>query len=443
MKKPILLLLGLGLSFLSVVAQDITVFNFEDVQPTISGYAGEGFASAANPTKDAVNGSDNAGMYTHKAQWNDVSITTNIDTRIYSSYEFKCYSPVSITGKVTVACFSATGVQLDWYDQAITTAGAWFKFTRNVAFGQQKIARIIVSFNRNSTYTGTQNDNTVYFDDLIFKKSLVTDLTLYNESFAGGFQTYEGTKTVAPSTRNGKWLGGVNATTPGDATITLIQSYSLNSRSSELLLAPSAAATSPGPVVTFSGVDLTGFDNLKLQIAANWPNVTAEATDFNNAGLAAALKTPKLEMQSGSGSWVSIPLTALKAEGWSNDIQNFDLSTYALGSNVSTLNYRLTSAPNLSTVFYNMKITGRIPTGPTTEVANVQSLKNTFYPNPAKDFISVNSEVSQVKIFDLQGHVVINVSNPTRIDISKLQPGIYVLNANTKSEVINSKLVIR
>jgi hypothetical protein len=445
MKKPILLLLGLGLSFLSVVAQDITVFNFEDVQPAISGTPSEGFVSAVNPTKDAVNGSNNAGMYTHKAQWNDVSISIpNIDTRLYPSYEIKCYSPSSITKQVYVACFSATGAQLDWYQQSITTAGAWIKFTRNVSFGQQKIARIIVSFDRNNAYTGTTLENTVYFDDLIFKKTAVTDLTLYNENFSGGFATWEGTKTaVIPSSRNGKWFGGVNAVTPSDAPFTIINSYSLNGRSCELLLAPSATATSPGPVVTFSGVDLSGFDNLKLNIAANWPNVTAEATDFNNAGLDPALKTPKLEMQSGTGTWVTIPLTALKAEGWSNDIQTFNLSTYALGSNVTTLNYRLTSAPNLTTVFYNMTITGRIPTGISTEVANVQSLKNIFYPNPAKDFISVNSGVCQVKIFDLQGHEVLNVLNPTKIDVSKLQPGIYVLNANTKSEVINSKLVIR
>ena len=52
-------------------------------------------------------------------------------------------------------------------------------------------------------------------------------------------------------------------------------------------------------------------------------------------------------------------------------------------------------------------------------------------------------EISQVKIFDLQGHEVLNVRNPTSIDVSKLQPGIYVLNANTMFEVINSKLVIK
>jgi hypothetical protein len=362
MKKIITLIIGVLFSLIYCTAQDYTVFNFENVQPAIMPTPADGFALAANPTKDAVNGSNNAGIYTHTGQWRDVSISTpNIDTRLYSSYEVKCYSPSSTTGQVYVACFGPTGTQLDWFQQNITTAGTWIKFTRNVSF-TQKIARVMVSFNRNNAYAGTALDNTVYFDDLIFKKIAGgPDYTLYNEDFAGGYATWQGTQTVTPSSQNGKWLGKVNATTPGDATITLLKSWSLNSRQAELLLAPSAAATAPGPVVTFSGVDLAGFRNLKLNIAANWPNVTAEATDFNNAGLAAALKTPKLEMQSGSGSWVSIPLTALKAEGWSNDIQTFNLSTYALGSGVSTLNFRLTSAPNLTTVFYNMTITGQVP----------------------------------------------------------------------------------
>lgn len=440
MKKPILLLLGLCLSILFSNAQDYTVFNFEDVQPANVGSWSDTFASAANPTKDAVNGSNNAGLYTHKSAWSDVSINTpNLDTRLYTSYEIKYYSPVATSGAVSIACFSTDGTQLDWVEPQVTAAGVWVKFTRTIAF-TKKISRVMVAFKRSSGAAGNDNDK-VYFDDFIFKKLAGPDYTLYNENFRAGYPWYDGTAVVAPSTRNGKWSGGVNATTPSDAAITLVKNWNID-RERELLLAPSAAITSAGPVVTFSGVDVAGFDNLKFQVGAAWPNVTAESADFNNAGLDVALKTPKLELQSGAGSWVSIPLVPLVVEPATASVQTFDLSNYTLGSNVTTMNIRLTSAPNLTTVFYNMMITGRIPSGITTDISTNQLQKISFYPNPAKDFIVFNSKINQVRIFDLQGHEVLNVFNLNKIDIRNLKSGIYIISAKAITGVVNSKLII-
>jgi len=440
MKKPILLILGLFLSFLSVVAQDYTVFSFDNVQPANVGSWSDTFVSAPNPTKDAVNGTDNAGLYTHKSAWSDVSInTTSIDTRIYTSYEIKYYSPYATSGAVSIACFNGN-TQLDWFEPQVTAAGVWVKVTRPIAFGQ-KITRVMIAFRRSSGADPIANNNLIYFDDFVFKKSAGPDYTLYNENFRAGYPWYDGTQTIAPSTRNGRWSGGINATTPSDASITLVKNWDVD-RERELLLAPSAAVTSSGPVVSFSGVDLAGFDNLEFQIGAAWPNVAAQSADFNNVSLDAALKTPKVELQTGTGSWVSIPLIPLVAEVRASSVQTFDLSTYALGSNVTTMNIRLTSAPNLTTVFYDMKITGRIPTGPTTDIVSEKVQKINFYPNPAKDFISFNSKINQVTIYDLQGHEVLNVLNPTKIDVRNLKSGIYILNAKASNEVFNSKLII-
>lgn len=415
MKKSITTIIGIYLGLFYCSAQDYTVFNFENVQPANVGSWSDTFVSSANPTKDAVNGSNNAGLYTHKSAWSDVSINTpNLDTRIFGSYEIKYYSPLATSGAISIACFSADGTQLDWVEPQVTAAGVWVKYTRTVSFAK-RISRVMVAFKRSSGAAGNDNDK-VYFDDFIFNKTGVgPDYTIYNENFAGGYATWQGTQTVTPSSQNGRWLGKVNASTTGDASIVLYKNYSIE-RQSELLLAPSAAATSPGPVVTFSGVDLAGYNNLKLQIGADWAAgmSATEVADFNNSGLAASLKTPKLELQSGSGSWVSIPLLPLRSEGWNSLIQTFDLSTYGLGSGVSTLNFRLTSAPNLTTVFYGMKITGRIPT--ITWNQDLTVLKTTDSPLALTATSTINSASSPAGTditYTSSNNAVVSVSGST------------------------------
>jgi hypothetical protein len=69
----------------------------------------------------------------------------------------------------------------------------------------------------------------------------------------------------------------------------------------------------------------------------------------------------------------------------------------------------------------------------------------TIYPNPAKNFIQINTDVSEINaasIFTLEGKQVLTVTNTNQIDISNLTSGIYLVKIKgEKSETIK-KLVI-
>ena len=63
-------------------------------------------------------------------------------------------------------------------------------------------------------------------------------------------------------------------------------------------------------------------------------------------------------------------------------------------------------------------------------IAENVKTKITVYPNPANDFIAVDSdvEITKFKIFDLNGRTV-NTGSPlnNRIDVNTLQRGIYLV----------------
>ncbi|MFC0877829.1 M4 family metallopeptidase [Saccharicrinis sp. FJH2] len=65
-----------------------------------------------------------------------------------------------------------------------------------------------------------------------------------------------------------------------------------------------------------------------------------------------------------------------------------------------------------------------------------------FYPNPAKDKLFINTDKSyQMKIFDTSGKLVLEASNRKDIDINTLNSGIYILKINIEETVLTEKLV--
>ena len=69
-----------------------------------------------------------------------------------------------------------------------------------------------------------------------------------------------------------------------------------------------------------------------------------------------------------------------------------------------------------------------------------------IYPNPAKDFIilkNINSKniIKQVRIFNLNGQLVCHKKMKTKIDISQLPKGVYILRIGLKEEEIHYKLI--
>ncbi len=81
-------------------------------------------------------------------------------------------------------------------------------------------------------------------------------------------------------------------------------------------------------------------------------------------------------------------------------------------------------------------------TGVTTNKATEFSL----YPNPARDFINIESPktISSVAVMDITGKVVINVNNlkNNRINVSDLMPGVYMVSVKDNNDNVSTQRLI-
>lgn len=66
-----------------------------------------------------------------------------------------------------------------------------------------------------------------------------------------------------------------------------------------------------------------------------------------------------------------------------------------------------------------------------------------LFPNPAKENITFSEEISNIKITDLSGKIIKQISNSEKsINVSKLVKGTYIITATSKSgELINKKFI--
>jgi len=412
MKKITTFLFGLFCMLSVANAQNITVFDFDGVTPTFTG--SDPVVTIANPKTDGINASANVGQLTHTGQYNDASITVDIDPRVYNSIEMMVYSPFSTTGKVQIACFDADGNQLDWFESpAITTSGVWTKVTRNISF-TKKIARVMVGFNRNDAPSATANDNIVYYDNLVFKKNTSSFLTIYNETFFASWSQY-GNWAGAPSTQVGKWFGGVDLQTTGDATINLEQWWGDNGHILKI--------TSTNAAVIIPDINVAGFDSLKLS--------------YDTHDEAAK---PIIDVKVGSGDWVSI---ATSSQSWSWTWKTFVLflkdATGNSISNVSKISLRFSQPASDGLIYDNVKISGKVHN----ILSSLSSeLKNVFsvYPNPATNYI-LTKNAQKVTILDLNGRIVKEALNSEKVDVSSLSQGTYIVKAQIGNATKIGKLI--
>ena len=66
------------------------------------------------------------------------------------------------------------------------------------------------------------------------------------------------------------------------------------------------------------------------------------------------------------------------------------------------------------------------------------------YPNPAKDFISIENRITPaiINIYDINGQKVFeDAKSSTKLDISRLPAGIYLIRITTKNKILTTKLV--
>jgi len=76
-------------------------------------------------------------------------------------------------------------------------------------------------------------------------------------------------------------------------------------------------------------------------------------------------------------------------------------------------------------------------------ITELEKPKIKIYPNPAKDILTVTEEISNIKITDLSGKILIQIITSEKfINISKLTGGTYIITATTKTgETINKKFI--
>lgn len=80
------------------------------------------------------------------------------------------------------------------------------------------------------------------------------------------------------------------------------------------------------------------------------------------------------------------------------------------------------------------------------EIPSVTQKNVSIYPNPANDFIIINSgdEVNEVVFYDMMGRICQRSQVDThtnKIDVSSLHAGIYLLSISTSEQAISSRLV--
>ena len=86
------------------------------------------------------------------------------------------------------------------------------------------------------------------------------------------------------------------------------------------------------------------------------------------------------------------------------------------------------------------------PAGSTsTNVLDQLSRKVTIYPNPARDFINIQSSgitVLNTTVYDATGSIVHASSNPTSLNLSNLTAGIYFLKMDTSEGNLVKRLLL-
>lgn len=81
--------------------------------------------------------------------------------------------------------------------------------------------------------------------------------------------------------------------------------------------------------------------------------------------------------------------------------------------------------------------------GPALDTKDISSKTITIAPNPAKDILSFSEEVSSIRILDIAGKIVKQIStSEISVNLSKLAKGTYIITATTKTgETVNKKFI--
>ncbi|MNK72626.1 Internalin-J precursor [compost metagenome] len=136
-------------------------------------------------------------------------------------------------------------------------------------------------------------------------------------------------------------------------------------------------------------------------------------------------------------------LTALNIKnGQNSKITNFEVR---LNPNLTCIQVdNVTSASSYSNWFKDATASYNINCGETLGLSENKSSYLTVYPNPVKDILNFSEQVSDIKITDLSGRTIKQISASTNgINVSNLSKGTYIVTATTKAGNTITKKIIK
>lgn len=304
-------------------SDDIVLFDFDNVTPDGYDTWADMFITVDNPLPDATNGSAKVGKFVHTRQWSEAGIQTSIDSRFYTSFEFKIYIPEGTTPRETsVVMYGESGSVIDEFVTTIEETGKWVVVQHSYSLAT-KIAKVAVSFNRSFNENEIGATTHAFFDDFIFKKTTSSLVILYNETFSTPSEPWRDW-TVTAQDMAGKWVGGHDLDFEGS--ISIIKDW--DKVDSQVLQIDGTS-----PLITIPGIsDLGGCKSYTLGFDLGWPFDEGLVDAFFASP--AAEKTIDMKYKVDGGEWIDIE-NATISDIWDTHSVTIDQE------NISTIDIRI------------------------------------------------------------------------------------------------------
>ncbi|MFT5248602.1 MAG: hypothetical protein ACI93P_000316 [bacterium] len=142
---------------------------------------------------------------------------------------------------------------------------------------------------------------------------------------------------------------------------------------------------------------------------------------------------------SSANTWT--PGAAMNITGFDNSTITFGADNTALTMDQLSMIHILDGAHIGETVGLNAQ--GKLVVTSTLRVAKSKSFEFSVYPNPVKDVVRIQTAetVSNAKVMDITGKILLSQSHTKEINLSSLSRGVYLMQITTERGGATSKIV--
>lgn len=173
--------------------------------------------------------------------------------------------------------------------------------------------------------------------------------------------------------------------------------------------------------------------------------------DFDKTGLFKILNTVSgiQDLISISSNWLPNIWYRVKVIGTATDVRyylnNILIYTGAAASSVNIDQLRFVHNNALGSAYIdNIKVNSELLVLGIKD-SRVTTKEISVYPNPATDFIHINSlsTIKSIEIYDESGKLIKTEKNNSRMDVRGLSAGVYMVNIKTEGRNFTEKVIIR